>query len=105
MRYQKADKNKNNERAQEISVIGPMGEPMTLGDLPAPGTERWVVRRKAEVVAGVRGGLISLKEACTRYNLSEDEFETWLKQFQIHGLPGLRATGLKKYRNHLPARD
>ena len=105
MRYQKADKNKNNDRAQEISVIGPMGEPMTLGDLPAPGTERWVVRRKAEVVAGVRGGLISLKEACTRYNLSEDEFETWLKQFQIHGLSGLRATGLKKYRDQLRTRD
>ena len=85
---------------REISVIGPLGKPITRQDLPAPTTERWVVRRKAEVVAGVRGGLISLKEACQRYNLSEDEFENWLQLFQDHGLSGLRATGLKKFRRH-----
>ena len=83
---------------KEISVIGPMGKRITRQDLPAPGTKRWVVRRKAEVVAGVSGGLISLNEACQRYNLSEDEFKTWLLLFQSHGLSGLRATGCKKSR-------
>ena len=82
---------------QEMVVIGPMGGPMTVHDLPAPGVERWVVRRKAEVVAGVRGGLISFKEACTRYDLSEDEFETWIQLFDNYGLSGLRATGVQKF--------
>ena len=82
---------------QEMVVIGPMGEPMTVHDLPAPGIERWVVRRKAEVVAGVRGGLISFKEACARYDLSEDEFETWIQLFDNYGLSGLRATGVQKF--------
>jgi len=44
-------------------VIGPDGSPLTIADLPAPGTRRWVIRRKAEVVAAVRGGLLSLEEA------------------------------------------
>ena len=35
-------------------VIGPDGSPLTIADLPAPGTRRWVIRRKAEVVAAVR---------------------------------------------------
>ena len=34
-------------------VIGPDGSPLTIADLPAPGTKRWVIRRKAEVVAAV----------------------------------------------------
>ena len=32
-------------------VIGPDGSPLTIADLPPPGTKRWVIRRKAEVVA------------------------------------------------------
>ena len=51
-------------------VIGPDGSPLTIADLPAPGTKRWVIRRKAEVVAAVRGGLLSLEEACSRYTLT-----------------------------------
>ena len=45
--------------------------------LPAPGTKRWVIRRKAEVVAAVRGGLLSLEEACARYTLTVEEFLAW----------------------------
>ena len=41
-------------------VIGPDGSPLTIADLPSPKTKRWVIRRKAEVVAAVRGGLLSL---------------------------------------------
>ena len=54
-------------------VIGPDGSPLTIADLPAPGTTRWVIRRKAEVVAAVRGGLLSLEEACQRYMLTVEE--------------------------------
>lgn len=79
-------------------VAGPTGTPLYRKDLPPPGTTRWVVRRKAEVVAGVRGGLISLDEALGRYNLTIDEFRSWQRLLDSHGLEGLRATRLKKYR-------
>ena len=46
------------------SVPGPDGKQITLKDLPEPTIRRWVTRRKAEVVAAVRGGLLTLKEAC-----------------------------------------
>jgi hypothetical protein len=49
-------------------VIGPDGSPLTIADLPPPGQHRWVIRRKAEVVAAVRGGLLSLEEACSLYS-------------------------------------
>ena len=47
----------------EAYVIGPTGAPLTLNDLPPVDTGRWVIRRKAEVVAAVRGGLLTLDEA------------------------------------------
>ena len=37
----------------EAYVIGPTGAPLTLNDLPPPETGRWVIRRKAEVIAAV----------------------------------------------------
>jgi Protein of unknown function (DUF1153) len=48
-------------------VIGPDGNLLTIADLPAPETKRWVIRRKSVVVAALRGGLLTLEEACTRY--------------------------------------
>jgi len=39
---------------KENYVIGPDGSPLTVADLPSPETQRWVIRRKAEVVAAVR---------------------------------------------------
>lgn len=79
-------------------VIGPDGSPLTVADLPPPDTKRWVIRRKAEVVAGVRSGLISLEEACARYKLSVEEFLSWQRLIDRHGLRGLRATRLQDYR-------
>ena len=72
--------------------VGPTGHPLTRDDLPPPNTKRWVIRRKAEVVAGVRAGLITLEEACRRYSLSIDEFVSWQHQLDAYGLDGLRAT-------------
>ena len=79
-------------------VIGPDGSPLTIADLPTPGTKRWVVRRKAEVVAAVRGGLLSLEEACNRYTLTVDEFLSWQHSIDQHGLAGLRSTRTQQYR-------
>ncbi|WP_411818687.1 DUF1153 domain-containing protein [Hyphococcus sp. DH-69] len=79
-------------------VIGPDGTPLTLQDLPPPSTKRWVIRRKAEVVAAVRGGLLTLEEACNRYTLTVEEFLSWQKAIDQFGLPGLRATRVQQYR-------
>ena len=71
-------------------VIGPDGSPLTIADLPPSNTRRWVIRRKAEVVAAVRGGLLSLEEACERYALTVEEFLSWQSSINDHGLAGLR---------------
>ncbi|HEX9701846.1 MAG TPA: DUF1153 domain-containing protein [Rhodospirillales bacterium] len=76
--------------------IGPNGRPLTLADLPAAGTKRWVIRRKAEVVAGVHAGLITLEEACRLYQLSAAEFRSWERLLESHGVAGLKATRARK---------
>jgi Protein of unknown function (DUF1153) len=86
------------QRLRVKYVIGPDGSPLTVADLPPPTTKRWVIRRKAEVVAAVRGGLISLEEACGRYTLTVDEFLSWQMSIDQHGLAGLRTTRLQQYR-------
>jgi Protein of unknown function (DUF1153) len=68
-------------------------------ELPPPGTKRWVARRKAAVVAAVRSGAIEFDEACRRYELSEEEFLTWERGIETHGVPGLRITRLQIYRD------
>ena len=84
---------------QAMGVVGPEGRPISLHDLPPPDTKRWVIRRKAEVVAAVRTGLISLDEACRRYTLSIEEFLSWQRLIDSHGLAGLRVTRLQDYRS------
>ncbi|MFY9643521.1 MAG: DUF1153 domain-containing protein [Rhodomicrobium sp.] len=83
-------------------VIGPDGGPLTSADLPPPDTKRWVIRRKAEVVAAVRGGLLSLEDACNRYKLTIDELLSCQRLADRHGLLGLRATKLQNYRGSGP---
>ena len=93
-------------------VIGPDGRRLTVADLPSADTRRWVVRRKAEVVAAdepalvvhvaevvaaVRGGLLSLDEACSRYALSSDEILSWQDGIDRFGLAGLRTTRSQFY--------
>jgi hypothetical protein len=85
------------------AAVGPDGRILRIEDLPPPDTRRWVTRRKAEVVAAVRGGLLSLGDACARYTLSEEEFRSWERLIDRHGVRGLRVTRLKDYRGALPA--
>ena len=86
-------------------VIGPAGKLLTVDDLPPPNTKRWVIRRKAEVVAAVRHGLISLEQACERYSLSAEEFFSWQRLIEKHGVRGLRTTRLQQYRQPTPAEE
>jgi hypothetical protein len=73
--------------------------PAPAVELPSPNTKRWVVRRKAVVVAAVRNGTLSLQEACRRYNLSVEEFLAWQRSIDRYGVPGLRVTRLQIYRD------
>ena len=88
-----------NQKIRPAQVIGPLGEPLTVESLPPVNTTRWVVRRKAEVVAAVAGGLLSVDDACKRYSLSIEEFTSWQRAVGRHGMPGLRVTRIKQYRD------
>lgn len=94
---QQQTQTRRNSRGEPY-VIGPTGAPLTLADLPPPDTGRWVIRRKAEVVAAVRGNLMTLDEALERYSLTAEEFLAWQRSIDRHGLAGLRTTRLQQYR-------
>jgi hypothetical protein len=79
-------------------VIGPEGGALTLESMPPPTTRRWVTRRKGEVVAAVRGGLLTADEACTRYDISLEELSSWQMAVDRSGLAGLRVTRTQEYR-------
>ena len=90
-----------NLKIRPAAVIGPLGEALTLNNLPRQGETRWVARRKAEVVAAVDGGLITLDEALERYQLSLEEFSSWRQTLERAGIPGLRITQAQRYRDLL----
>ena len=71
---------------------------MTIDRLPPPGLNHWVIRRKAEVVAAVNGGLSSFEEACGRYDLSLEELANWRRAAARFGMRGLRVTQSQHYR-------
>ena len=80
------------------------GDPIpSLSALPPTNTQRWVIRRKAAVVAAVRAGVLSLEEACQRYRLSAEEFLSWQRLIDRDGMRALRATRLQDYRVERPA--
>jgi hypothetical protein len=88
-----------NQKIRPAQVIGPLGEPLTLDSLPPPQTTRWVVRRKAEVVAAVNGGLLTVNDVCERYSLTLEEFASWQRAIDRSGMPGLRVTRIQHYRD------
>jgi hypothetical protein len=86
-----------------IDVMGHDGRRLTLADLPSPKTKRWVIRRKAEVVAAVRGGLLSLEDACSLYVLNSEEFRSWEFCIDHYGIKGLRTTRAQFYVTRTPS--
>ncbi len=87
-----------NQDIRPAQVIGPLGEPLSLADLPPASTRRWVVRRKAEVVAAVNGGLLSIDDVLERYGLTLEEFASWQRAVDRSGMQGLRVTRIQHYR-------
>jgi hypothetical protein len=88
-----------NQKIRPAKVIGPLGEALTLDTLPPSDTTRWVVRRKAEVVAAVNGGLLTVDEVCDRYSLTVEEFASWQRAIDRSGMPGLRVTRIQHYKS------
>ncbi|SFI24570.1 DUF1153 domain-containing protein [Jannaschia pohangensis] len=79
-------------------VTLPDGTQMTRADLPPDGTTRWVARRKEAVVRGVQAGLLTREEAIERYELSDEEFDSWEQAMNSHGTNGLKTTLLQHFR-------
>ncbi len=80
------------------AVTLPDGTVLTRADLPPAETRRWVASRKIAVVRGVAYGLIPLAEALDRYDISEEEFQSWCQAVEKHGESALKTTALQKYR-------
>jgi hypothetical protein len=83
------------------SAVKPKGrrKPIRIEDLPPPGITRWVIRRKAQVVSAVQSGSITLEEVCQRYSVSVEEFQSWQRLLERHGIYGLRSTRSQIYRD------
>jgi len=95
----KHDADLHDEHKRPNYIVGPNGDIITLANLPSPRTTRWVIRRKAEIVLAVHGGLLSLDDACRRYQLTAEEFSAWQRAIERYGLLGLRSTHLQDYRH------
>lgn len=74
------------------------GTILTLADLP-PADTRWVASRKATVVSAVQGGLVTRDEAIDRYQLSDEEFDSWVRAVERYGKRALKVTALQKFRH------
>ena len=70
------------------------GSLLTPGSLPPANPQRWGKRLKADIVMAVRGGLLSMEEACLRYRLSREEFHAWQAAFERLGMQGLTSKGV-----------
>ncbi|HEX8055283.1 MAG TPA: DUF1153 domain-containing protein [Novosphingobium sp.] len=87
------------QKPRPTVVIGPLGELLTLETLPPASTKRWLARRKAEVVAAAHGGLLSIDEACERYQLELEELTDWQRAVERAGMPALMVTQSRRYRD------
>ena len=89
---------KPGQRERRSHVLGSDGSPLTLSNLPESRHVRWVVRRKAEIVLAISGGLLTLDDACARYHISPEEIMAWQLCYASYGLPGLRAAKARHVR-------
>jgi hypothetical protein len=95
----------NHSAVRPTHVIGPLGEALTMKTMPLPLTIRWIARRKAEVVAAVDGGLLTLDEVCDRYKMTIEEFGAWKRAVGNWGMRALYSTQSQHYRSLDERRD
>jgi hypothetical protein len=70
--------------------VGPRHELVTIDTLPPADGTHWRPRRKAQVVAAVQAGMITVDEVCERYRMSLEEFRGWQRALNAEGLQGLK---------------
>jgi DNA-binding winged helix-turn-helix (wHTH) protein len=87
-----------------IAVRNHRGETLLLKDLPSPDVKRWVIGRKADVIAAVNGGLLSQEDALKRYRISVEEFRSWQDAVKQEGIKALRVTLEPTLREYSSAR-
>jgi hypothetical protein len=68
-------------RDDTLFFIGSDGKQITFAQLPPPGLKVWRNHHKTMVVAAVRYGLITIDEACRRYNLSIETYLSWYRSY------------------------
>ena len=66
--------------------------------LPPPDTRHWLPRHKAQVVAAVSAGVLDIEDACSRYALTPEEFDTWRNALAEGGHTALRARQVQERR-------
>lgn len=67
---------------QPDRVTLPDGDALIPLGLPPQNIMRWTARRKAEVVAAVEGGMLSIPDVCRRYRLSPEEYLEWERHYK-----------------------
>lgn len=75
----------------------PNGEVLTLGDLPDADT-RWVASRKALVVRAVIYGLLTHEAALERYDLTAEELDQWIVNYNDGGMDSLKIAAIPHVR-------
>lgn len=80
------------------TITLPDGSILTMADLPPPDT-RWVASRKVVVINAVLGGLLTREDALQRYQLTDEEFDSWVDAVERHGKGALKVTALQKFRH------
>jgi hypothetical protein len=71
-------------------VYGPRGNVIAPYDLPPARGAHWTAYRKADLIAAISGGLLTLDEAKARYALTDEELSEWRNGVAKLGLVGLR---------------
>jgi hypothetical protein len=66
-----------------------MGQRLDNLDLPPAGVRHWTAQRKAAVILAIRHKVISLWDACERYDLSAEELAEWERYLTMNTQPSL----------------
>jgi transposase-like protein len=65
-------------------------------DLPRGAPKRWTAQRKAAVIRAIRRKVITVWDACKRYDLSAAELAEWERNLDRFGTPGLRVKSISR---------
>ena len=74
--------------------------PQTEAALPPARQQRWSAGKKAQVLAAIKDGTLSLEEACRHYSLTAEELQSWHVSFAADGVAGLKMTRLAERRTN-----